>query len=245
MNTVETFVKENLGTVRVVKNESGEWFIAKDVCDILEIGNPRQALSRLDDDERNTVILNDGISPKRGNPTFNVINESGLSQLVLSSRKPQAKEFKRWLTHEVLPAIRKNGGYIDAQEHMPDEERAKLEAEVRALHEVAKDWEYKNKKLQQDVDHLTKIIERDTTGDLERRKRRPVETWDNPNLYDLDVEGYMEFQQDMECFNFSDFSLMQSIRAILKKARKTDYIDKVSYRYLSEEIERLFIERNM
>lgn len=244
MNTVETFVKENLGTVRVVKNESGEWFIAKDVCDILEIGNPRQALSRLDDDERNTVILNDGISPKRGNPTFNVINESGLWQLVLGSRKPQAKEFKRWLTHEVLPAIRKNGGYIDAQEYMPAEERIKLEEKVRELHSVAKSWEYKNKKLQQKVDNLVKIIERDQTGDFERGKR-PAESWDNSSLYDLDVEGYMEFQQDMECFNFSDFSLMQNIRDILQVARKSGYIDKTSCRHLSKEIKQLFVERNM
>ena len=98
----------NSQSVRVVSVDDDPWFVATDVCEILEIGNVSQALSRLDDDEKNTIILNDG---KRGNPNTAIISESGLYSLTLGSRKPQAKDFKRWVTREVLPTIRKTGKY--------------------------------------------------------------------------------------------------------------------------------------
>ena len=85
------------------------WFVAKDVCDILEIGNPSQALTSLENYEKNTIILNEGI----GNPNKAIINESGFYALVLSSRKPIAKPFRLWVTSEVLPTIRKTGGYVN------------------------------------------------------------------------------------------------------------------------------------
>ncbi|MGG1712506.1 phage antirepressor [Bacillus licheniformis] len=94
--------------VRTVVKDGEPWFVAKDVCDVLEIGNPSQALSRLDEDEKNTVILNEGI----GNPNKTIVNEPGLYSLILGSRKPEAKQFKRWITHEVIPTIRKTGGYV-------------------------------------------------------------------------------------------------------------------------------------
>lgn len=98
--------------VRTVIKNGEPWFVAKDVCEILEVGNPSQALSRLDDDEKNTLILNDGTE---GNPIKSVVNESGLYSLVLSSRKPEAKQFKKWITSEVLPSIRKHGAYMTPQ----------------------------------------------------------------------------------------------------------------------------------
>jgi anti-repressor protein len=82
---------------------------AGDVCDILELNS--NAVRRLDEDEKNTLRLTYSI-PTRGNPNVIVINESGLYSLILRSRKPEAKAFKRWVTHEVLPSIRKTGGYI-------------------------------------------------------------------------------------------------------------------------------------
>lgn len=82
----------NQNEIKVIQSENGEpLFIAKDVCDILEVGNTSQALSRLDDDEKNTIILNEGI----GNPQKTVVTESGLYSLILSSRKPEAKAFKK------------------------------------------------------------------------------------------------------------------------------------------------------
>lgn len=95
--------------VRVVLVNGEPWFVAKDTCDILGISNVSQALSRLDDDERSTIILNEGINA--GNPNTNIISESGMYGLVLSSRKPEAKPFRKWITSEVLPSIRKTGSY--------------------------------------------------------------------------------------------------------------------------------------
>jgi anti-repressor protein len=93
--------------VRTVTQGGEPWFVAKDVCAILEIENPSQALTRLDDDEKNTIILNEGI----GNPERSIVSESGLYSLILGSRKLEAKAFKRWITHEVIPSIRKHGVY--------------------------------------------------------------------------------------------------------------------------------------
>ena len=110
MTDVQLF-QFNTSEIRVIDREGEPWFVAKDVCDVLEIENVSQALTRLDEYERNTIILNEGI----GNPQKGIINESGLYSLVLSSRKPEAKAFKKWVTSEVLPAIRKHGGYLTVE----------------------------------------------------------------------------------------------------------------------------------
>jgi hypothetical protein len=94
--------------IRVFTDEQGEpWFVAADVCHVLGIGNPRQAMTRLDDDERGVISTDTpgGMQPMA------TVNEPGLYTLVLGSRKPEAKRFKRWVTHEVLPAIRRTGSY--------------------------------------------------------------------------------------------------------------------------------------
>lgn len=101
------FENEHFGSVRVIMKEGELWFVAKDVCDCLGIGNSRQAVSYLDNDEKG-VISND---TPGGTQQLSVISESGLYSCVLRSRKPEAKQFKRWVTHEVLPAIRKTGNY--------------------------------------------------------------------------------------------------------------------------------------
>ena len=103
-------------SLRTLTDEAGEpWFVAKDVCDILEISNPSDVLKRLDDDERSRFNLG-----RQGET--NIVNEAGLYVLVLGSRKPEAHEFKRWVTHEVLPSIRKTGGYIPTSESDSDED---------------------------------------------------------------------------------------------------------------------------
>ena len=99
--------------LRTLTDENGEpWFIAKDACDILGLGNSRKATAELDPDEKNTVTIGDGIP---GNPNKTIISEPGLYRLVMKSRKPEAKEFQRWVTHEVLPSIRKHGAYMTQQ----------------------------------------------------------------------------------------------------------------------------------
>lgn len=100
--------------LRTLIDEAGEpWFVAKDVCDVLELSNVSQTLARrIDDDEKSSITLNDGTP---GNPNRAIVSESGLYVLVLASRKPEAHEFKRWVTHEVLPQIRKHGAYMTQQ----------------------------------------------------------------------------------------------------------------------------------
>ena len=107
MNDVKIFENPEFGRVRTTVIDGEPWFVAVDVCHALDIGNPSDALNRLDDDER-TLVSIEGAS--NGKPV-NGVNEPGLYSLVLGSRKPEAKAFKRWITHEVIPAIRKTGGY--------------------------------------------------------------------------------------------------------------------------------------
>ena len=97
--------------VRTIKNQNELWFVAKDVCDILELTNPSEALKALDDKEKSSLRISEGTSPKGGNPNMNVISESGLYALIMRSNKPEAKKFRKWVTSEVLPSIRKTGRY--------------------------------------------------------------------------------------------------------------------------------------
>lgn len=95
--------------VRTMEIGGEPWFVGKDVADILGYNNSRDALSKhVDKEDRNTVAIRDGI---KGNPNQTIINESGVYSLILSSKLPKAKRFKRWVTSEVLPAIRKHGMY--------------------------------------------------------------------------------------------------------------------------------------
>ena len=94
--------------------EGEPWFVAADVCRALGLGNSSDVIKRLDEDER-TLVSIEGAS--NGLPV-NAVNEPGLYALILGSRKPEAKAFKRWITHEVIPSIRKTGGYIAGQETM-------------------------------------------------------------------------------------------------------------------------------
>ena len=93
--------------VRIADRNGDPWFIAADVCKALDLVNPRKAVTQLDEDERATVTFSDGGQPRK----FNIISESGLYALIIRSSKPAAREFRKWITAEVLPAIRKNGAY--------------------------------------------------------------------------------------------------------------------------------------
>lgn len=109
MNDIQVFSNEKFGQVRTVMQVGEPWFVAKDVCDALDIANVTVAVARLDDDERSKFNLG------RQGETF-CVNEPGLYSLVLGSRKKEAKDFKRWITHEVIPTIRKTGGYVHNSE---------------------------------------------------------------------------------------------------------------------------------
>lgn len=97
--------------VRVISDDHGEpWFVAADVCRVLALSKPENAYGRLDDDEKDTFI----VGTPGGQQEMVTINESGLYSLILTSRKPEAKKFKKWVTSEVLPSIRRTGAYAAA-----------------------------------------------------------------------------------------------------------------------------------
>lgn len=119
MHNIIVFENKQFGDLRTFVEEGKQepWFVAADVCRALELEQVTNAIRRLDDDEKALISIK-GIS--RGNDKVSVVNEPGLYALVLGSRKAEAKEFKRWITHEVIPSIRKSGGYIAGQESMSD-----------------------------------------------------------------------------------------------------------------------------
>lgn len=113
MNQIQVF-NFNQNEVRVVTKDGQPWWVAKDVCDLIGLEQVSRAVSRLDDDERGLVKVT---HPQNALKTIdvNAVNESGLYQLIIASNKPEAKQFKRWVTHEVLPSIRKHGMYATDQ----------------------------------------------------------------------------------------------------------------------------------
>lgn len=107
-NSISNYRHDSFGEVRVINKDGEPWFVAADVCRALEIKDTWNAMQRLDEDEKGAC----SISTLGGQQEMSIVNEPGLYSLVLGSRKPEAKTFKRWITHEVIPAIRKNGVYV-------------------------------------------------------------------------------------------------------------------------------------
>lgn len=109
--SVRTFEHADFGSIRVVVKGNDPWFVAKDVCDALSISNSRDAVAKLDTDERGVALTD----TPGGEQQVSIVSEPGFYRLVMKSRKPEAKAFRRWVTHEVLPSIRKFGVYATAE----------------------------------------------------------------------------------------------------------------------------------
>lgn len=129
-------------TVRAVLRDGEPWFVAQDVCKALTVENNRDAMARLDDDEKDVGI----IDTLGGAQEMTIISESGLYSLTLTSRKPEAKRFKKWITSEVLPSIRKTGGYnlakpvpsrMEILQLAMEAELARIKAEEERDHAIA------------------------------------------------------------------------------------------------------------
>lgn len=108
-NKLEVFENGEFGKIRVQIINNETWFIAKDICNVLKHTNSRKAISRLDEDEVTKVYITDSLGREQ---ETSIINEMGLYSLILTSNIPTAKQFKKWITHEVLPSIRKHGAYL-------------------------------------------------------------------------------------------------------------------------------------
>lgn len=138
----ERFQNEKFGTVRVVMRESEPWFVAKDPCDCLGYSDTSDACRVLDEDEKCVVSRKELpalFAETSSTPTMTLISESGLYTLILRSNKPEAKSFRKWVTSEVLPSIRKTGEYRIAPRNYAEALRA-LAAEVEAKEEAQRSY---------------------------------------------------------------------------------------------------------
>lgn len=117
MNDLQIF-KYNGKEVRTIQKDGEPWWVLKDVCEVLGLSSPHKVFERLDEDEKGR----NQIPTLGGEQEMTVVNESGLYNVILRSDKPEAKPFRKWVTSEVLPSIRKNGGYIANQENLTPEQ---------------------------------------------------------------------------------------------------------------------------
>ena len=168
MENLQVFKYEN-NDVRTVEMNGEAWFVLKDVCGVLGLSTPARVAERLDGDEVSQTHFIDSIGR---NQEITVISESGLYNVVLRSDKPAAKPFRKWITAEVLPAIRKNGGYIAGQETMTDAElisqallvaQRTLEDRTKRLEELAtanKQLESKNAEMSGKARYFDAVIDR-------------------------------------------------------------------------------------
>lgn len=154
MNNIKIFENPEFGSIRTVEVKNEPWFVGKDVAEILGYSNPRKALAdHVKDNHKNTVTIRDGI----GNPNKTVIDEAGVYSLVMRSKLPKAEQFQEWVTSEVLPAIRKTGGYINGSEAMSD-------AEI-----MAKALMVAQKTIEANKERISKL-----EGDTERMKPKEI-----------------------------------------------------------------------
>lgn len=131
MSDLGTFLFEQRTPVRLLDRDGEAWFVLNDVCQALNLANPRRAAQRLDDDEKGVTIGN----TLGGQQCLTVINEAGLYSLILTSRKAEARRFKRWVTHEVLPTLRRTGTYAMDQTDLLEQVVPYLhDQQLRILH---------------------------------------------------------------------------------------------------------------
>lgn len=170
MNELKLFNNPDFGEIRALELDGQPWFVGKDVATALGYAKPENALASHVDDEDKTTTLIQGTGSNYKSKTT-IINESGLYSLVLSSKLPGAKQFKRWVTSEVLPSIRKSGGYINGQETMSPEElmaKALMVAE-KTLAEREKRISaltVENQILQPKADYFDQLVDRNLLTSL-------------------------------------------------------------------------------
>ncbi|MCP1162622.1 MULTISPECIES: BRO family protein [Bacillus] len=212
MNNLQVFDHEELGQVRTTKKDGAIWFVAKDVCEVLGISKYRDALARLDEGEAGTVL----VDTLGGMQHMRAINEAGLYSLILTSRKPQAKAFKKWVTSEVLPSIRRDGGYLIANEEESDDDLL-----ARALVVAQATIARKNKKLAQ--------------VEAQLEEQAPAVAYHDKVL---DIEGYTTIESTAKQLGLRS---PQQLNRMLKQAkiihltRKGSWVHTAKYAYLREE----------
>ena len=165
-NELQIFNNSDFGNIRVVENSGEPWFVGKDIATILGYAKPENAIANHVDGEDKTSTLIQGSGSNYKSKAI-LINESGLYSLILSSKLPQAKAFKRWVTSEVLPAIRKHGNYTAPEQENKSKaidleirlnnSRARMASEYRRIAEMTDIKEYKHICQQKAVEVLAGV----------------------------------------------------------------------------------------
>ena len=158
-NRVIEFYNEQFGVIRSVVIDDEPWFVAADMCKVLGLDKVWNALQRLDDDEKGTT----SISTLGGRQEMSIVNEPGLYSLILGSRKSEAKAFKRWVTHDVLPTIRKTGGYVSevdkfVEAYFPGADKTTKSFLIQSLKETEK-----QKRINKELDLANKALYADNS----------------------------------------------------------------------------------
>lgn len=183
MNELQQIFNYQDQEIRTVIQDGQPWFIAKDLCEVLEIKNNRDALSRLDEDEKG-VVLTDTLG---GAQELTAVNEPGLYALILSSRKQEAKQFKRWITHDVIPTIRQTGQYGGPKALTEREQRIES---LKLLLETSQRQDELSKKLST---HEKKILELNTKVDeqitLDHGEQRRIQKAVASRVYSFTEDG--------------------------------------------------------
>lgn len=172
-----------LGQVRNLTIENEPWFVAKDLCDVLGLVNSRKTTAILGDDERRVSLI---VTPS-GKQEMTVVNESGLYNLIFQSRKPEAKQFRKWVTSEVLPAIRRQGFYVHPSAVLSKKETQMLQRLMREnvkRYIVNEDIRRCARRLNQEeiaVERVLSgsIIDNDVMLDLQTRALSNQQKWHN------------------------------------------------------------------
>lgn len=162
MNEMQTFVYSG-AEVRTVQKDGDPWFVLKDVCGVLGVGNVSDVYARLDTDEKGVGQ----IDTLGGRQSMNIISESGLYNVILRSDKPEAKPFRKWVTAEVLPAIRRSGGYIAGQNDLSPAELMAKAIKVAEQTLAERDARISSLQVQNAImapkaDYFDELVERNT-----------------------------------------------------------------------------------
>ena len=197
----------NARQVRVIMKDNEPWFVAKDVCDVLELANSRETIKSLDDDELMSEILTSGGQRRE----MNIISESGLYTLVMRSNKPEAKKFKKWVTSEVLPSIRKTGIYAADKRRQNDARRLEL-AERRLAIQQKNANARLAKIIQHMVDSPSYALTRESKQILVHEVTVLTTGKDYPEMLPDQTERYYSASEVGKIYNMSNRKVMQLAR---------------------------------
>lgn len=191
--------------IRIMDNGGEPWFIVKDVCNVLEIKQPSRAVEGLDDDEKGVI----NIHTHGGEQEMLVVNEPGLYSLILRSRKPQAREFKRWITHEVIPGIRKNGAYVHPGTDFNGLVQAVVAAQSKAILPVI----VQNLEMKAEIHYLRNFEPQGNVGDISSITGLPKVNWQRACFtsgHGRPYQKLIDSCRDAEQLSLFDFSQLSA-----------------------------------